>query len=46
MTEEGKNVRLVVPLVLRPFPEKELLEAVDAALPTNPAASHATVSMS
>lgn len=31
MTEEGKNVRLVVPNVLRPYPEKELVEAVGSA---------------
>jgi pyruvate ferredoxin oxidoreductase alpha subunit len=31
MTDEGKNVRLVVPTVLRPFPEKEYLEALGDA---------------
>ncbi len=31
MTAEGKKVRLVVPTVLRPYPEKELVEAVGNA---------------
>ena len=31
MTADGKNVRLVVPMVLRPYPEEELIEAVGSA---------------
>lgn len=31
MTDEGKEVRLVIPHVLRPYPEKELVEAVESS---------------